>query len=159
MHARSPEMKTSCGGKTETMGQSIVKERERESRRGCLSRHSWEEVEAPSSVGRDSVGQMSAVWELAAEVQELRLAVRKRAGSIMWDRGAAILGKRFPERIVEQTVDMQRRRSRYSTPTSDVSPSVRTVGSTSMGGLQGLVPVSAVDPSAAGPRTDRLSTR
>ena len=49
---------------------------------------------------------MSAVCELAAEVQELRLAVRKLAGSIMWDRGAAILGKRNPERIVEQTVDM-----------------------------------------------------
>ena len=63
-------------------------------------------MEAASSVGRDSVGQMSAVCELAAEVQELRMAVRKLAGSIMWDRGAAILGKRIPEGIVEQTVDM-----------------------------------------------------
>ena len=65
-----------------------------------------EEVKAASSVGRDSVGQMSAVVELAAEVQELRLAVCKLAGSIMWDRGAATLGKRNPERILEQTVDM-----------------------------------------------------
>ena len=49
---------------------------------------------------------MSAVCGLAAEVQELRLVVRRLAGSIMWDRGAVILGKRIPERVVEQTVDM-----------------------------------------------------
>ena len=48
---------------------------------------------------------MSAVFELAAEVQELRLVLRRLAGSIIWDRGAAILGKHTPERIVEQIVD------------------------------------------------------
>ena len=67
----------------------------------CRKRHT-----AAPSVGRDSVGKISAVCENAAEVQELRLVVRRLAASIMWDHGAVILGKRTPERIVEQTVDM-----------------------------------------------------
>ena len=74
-------------------------------RRCCLFRPA-EEADAASSVERDSFGKVSAVCELPAEVQELRLVVRRLAGSIMWDRGAVILGKRIPELIVGQTVDM-----------------------------------------------------
>ena len=34
------------------------------------------------------------------------MVVRRLAGSIMWDQGAVMHGKRIPERTVEQTVDM-----------------------------------------------------
>ena len=56
-----------------------------------------------SSVGRDSGGKMDQnVFELAADVQDLRRVVQKLAGAIMWDRGAV----HIPERIEEQTVDI-----------------------------------------------------
>ena len=84
------------------------------------------------SVVRDSVGKMSAVFD----AEELRLVVRRLAGSIMWDRGAVILGKRtgnaFPSASWSRQSICQRRRSQENTPTSDVSPSIRTVVSTSM---------------------------
>ena len=54
----------------------------------CLFRHSPKEVEAASSVGRDSNGKTEQnVFELAAEVQELRRVVQRLAG-FMWDLGA-----------------------------------------------------------------------
>ena len=52
------------------------------------------EVVAASSVGRDSGGKMGRnVFELAAEVQELRRAVQKLAGAIMWDGGAVHISR------------------------------------------------------------------
>ena len=62
------------------------------------------------------------VFELAAEVQELRRATKRLAGALMWH-----LGERIPERITEQTVHLP-----APPHISDVSPSKRTVVSTSI---------------------------
>ena len=72
-------------------------------RRCCLFRHSPEEVGAALSVERDGGGEMERnVFELAAEVQELRFVVQRLAGAIMWDRGTVHVPQAAEPHSVEE---------------------------------------------------------
>ena len=66
-------------------------------RRGCLFRHSLEEVESGVGGEEESRGRrwIDTSWSSLREVQELRRATKRLAGALMW-----YFGERIPERIV-----------------------------------------------------------